>query len=81
MLIEYIDAALAEATYEILEDGTFYGEIGSCPGVWANADTLAGCQKQLRDALESWLIVGLRHGDHLPVINHIDLNPAHGEVA
>jgi hypothetical protein len=40
MLTEYIRAAMRRATYEILSDGTFYGEIPSSQGVYANAETL-----------------------------------------
>lgn len=37
MLTEYIHAAMRRATYEILSDGTFYGEIPGLQGVYANA--------------------------------------------
>jgi predicted RNase H-like HicB family nuclease len=29
-----------EATYELLEGGTFYGEIPACKGIWSNAIAL-----------------------------------------
>ena len=31
MLTQYIQAAMHRATYELLEDGTFYGEIPDFP--------------------------------------------------
>ena len=41
MLLEYIQVALRHASYEILpDDGSFYGEIAICNGVYANAATL-----------------------------------------
>jgi len=40
MLTDYVRAAMSQAHYEILEDGTFYGEIPGFPGVFANADAL-----------------------------------------
>jgi len=41
MLLEYIQAALRRAKYEILpDDGSYYGEIRECNGVYANAKTL-----------------------------------------
>lgn len=41
MLLEYLQAALRHARYEILpDDGTYYGEIPECNGVYANAATL-----------------------------------------
>ena len=49
-----------QATYEVLPDGTFYGEIPGFPGVYANAETLEGCCDQLREVLEGWIVLGLR---------------------
>ena len=43
------------------------GKIPDCPGVLAFGNTLYECQKTLREVLEGWLIVKLRHGDALPV--------------
>ncbi len=62
MLIEYIQQALRLAKYEILEDGSFYGEIPGFDGVWAQAQTLEDCREELRRVLEDWLILGLRLG-------------------
>jgi len=73
MLLEYIDNAMKKATYEKLEDGTYFGKIPDCPGVLAFHSTLFGCQEELRSALEGWLMVKLRHGDVIPVIE-VDLN-------
>ena len=47
MLTEYIRTAMARARYEILSDGTFYGEIPGFQGVYANADTLETCREEL----------------------------------
>ncbi len=74
MLTNYIHAAMKKATYELLEDGTFYGEIPECEGVWGNGKTLEECREDLQDALEGWIILGLRLGHTLPVIDAIDLN-------
>lgn len=74
MLTEYIRAAMAKATYEILEnDGTYYGEISECQGVWANAGTLERCREELREVLEDWIVLGFQFGDPLPVIDGIEL--------
>ncbi len=75
MLSEYINAALHQATYELLPDGEgYYGEIPELPGVWANGPTLELCREQLRNAPEGWVVLGLRLGHTLPVIAGIDLN-------
>jgi predicted RNase H-like HicB family nuclease len=73
MLTEYIQAAMRHARYEILEDGTYYGEILDCPGVYAQAATLEGCRDQLREVLEDWIVLGLRVGHAFPVIDGISL--------
>ena len=38
------------------------------------ASTLESCREELQDALEGWIILGLRLGHSLPVLNDIDLN-------
>ena len=76
ILTAFIEAAMHEAKYKILEDGTFFGEIPSCPGVWANEKTQDECRDVLREALEEWIILKLRNGDQLPSIGGIDLNIA-----
>ena len=46
MLIEHIQAALRHAKYEILpDDGSYYGEISECNGVYANSKTLEDCRE------------------------------------
>jgi predicted RNase H-like HicB family nuclease len=75
MLTEYIHLALRRAKYEILEDGTYYGEIPGFQGVWANAPMLEDCREDLRQALEDWIVLGLRMGHNLPVIENIQLVP------
>lgn len=57
MLTEYIEAAMRHAHYEILkDDGTYYGEIPDCRGVYANAPTLEECRRDLAETLEDWLL-------------------------
>jgi len=74
MIAEYIQSVLRKAHYE-LEDGTYYAEIPGFEGIVAYGDTLESCREQLIDVLEGWIIVGIRHGHVLPVVNEIDLNP------
>jgi predicted RNase H-like HicB family nuclease len=73
MLTAYIRAALRHARYEILEDGTFYGEIPDCQGVYANAETLEDCREQLLEVLEGWIVLGLRLGHSFPLIEGVSL--------
>lgn len=83
MLIDYINKALSKAEYDKLEDGTFFGKIPECPGVIAFGKTLFECQNELRSVLEGWLIVKIRHGDLLPVIDGFNINKGipHGNEA
>jgi len=74
MLIDYINKAMSKAQYDKLEDGSFSGIIPQCSGVMAFGMTLFECQKELESVLEGWLIVKIRHGDTLPVIDHLDIN-------
>ena len=71
MVTEYIRAAMRRATYEILSDGTFYGEISGFQGVYANAAALETCREQLQEVLEGWIVLGLRLGHSLPVVDGI----------
>ena len=74
MLTHYIRAAMQRATYEKLGDETYYGEIPSLQGLYANAPTLEDCREELQSALEDWLLLGLQLGHKLPVIEGISLN-------
>ena len=74
MLVTFIQAAMEHATYEKLETGEYYGEIPVCPGVWAEGQNLEACRRELQEVLEDWLMLKLRDGDELPVVDGIDLN-------
>ena len=74
MLITYIQTAMRKAKYEILpDDGTYYGEIPGFAGVWANESTLEACREELQEVLEGWIVLGLRMGHTLPIVDGIDL--------
>ena len=75
MLLDYIHAAMTQAKYKILEDGTFYGEIAGFSGLWANEDSLEKCREELQSALEDWLLITLRLNQPVPVVGDLDLNP------
>lgn len=74
ILSEYVENAMAQASYDKLEDRTFVGRIESCKGVIAFGRTLRECEVELRATLEDWILVGLKLGHYLPVIEEIDLN-------
>ncbi|MFT5369030.1 MAG: putative RNase H-like HicB family nuclease [Candidatus Latescibacterota bacterium] len=74
MLTAYIGAAMKRASYEILDDKTYYGEIPGFQGVYAHADLLENCRIQLQDVLEGWIILGLKMGHTLPVVDDLQLD-------
>lgn len=74
MLTNYIDAAMRKAHYEILPDGEgYYGSIEGLQGVWANADSLEDCRRELQEVLEEWIVLGLRIGHPIPAIEGLEL--------
>jgi predicted RNase H-like HicB family nuclease len=74
MLLEYTEAALRHAKYEILrDDASYYGEIPECNGVYANAVTLEDCREQLREVLDEWVLFRVHRNLPLPVIDGISL--------
>jgi predicted RNase H-like HicB family nuclease len=73
MLTKYIVRAMHRATYEILPDGSYYGEIPGFQGVYANAPTLESCREELQEVLEGWIILGLRLGHPMPAVDGIEL--------
>jgi predicted RNase H-like HicB family nuclease len=75
MLAHFLDVAMEMATYEIIEDdASYWGEIPGLQGVWARHQTLAGCQRELREALSDWVALRLRLGLEIPEIARINLN-------
>lgn len=74
MLAKYVEAAMRHAHYEILgDDGTYYGEIPACRGVYANAATLEGCRSELAQVLEDWILFRIYKNLRLPTIDGIKL--------
>ncbi len=75
MLASYIDAAMEQATYEIIEDeGTYWGEIPGLQGVWARHAMLEGCRRELRESLSDWVALRLKMDLAIPIVANIDLN-------
>lgn len=74
VLSEYVERAMEHALYDKLDDGTYSGAIPQCRGVVAFSETLRGCEVELQSVLEDWILIGLKLGHHLPVIDGIDLN-------
>lgn len=72
MIVEYLNAALERAHYEMIEDEEpFYGEIPGLDGVWATGSTLEECRRNLTQAVEDWLLLGIRRGDAIPPLGDV----------
>jgi predicted RNase H-like HicB family nuclease len=74
MLTDYLKAAMRRATYELLtDDGTFYGEIPGCDGVYSNAATLEACRDELAEVLEDWVLFRIHRQLPLPELDGVNL--------
>jgi predicted RNase H-like HicB family nuclease len=72
---------MRRATYEILPDSSFYGEIPGFQGLYANAKALDECREELQAVLEGWIVLGLRLSHSLPIVDNIDLSMIPTEIA
>ncbi len=76
MLNDYIRAALKRAVYEELEDNEgWFASVAELPGSWAAGKTIEETRDELASVLEGWIILGLRRGMTLPIIDGINLTP------
>jgi predicted RNase H-like HicB family nuclease len=70
MLTGYISKQLKKAHYELIEDGTYFGEIPGLAGVWANAKQLEDCRQELQSVLEGWLLLKIQDRDAIPGLEY-----------
>lgn len=75
MIAEYIKSALRQAQYEKMESGRWFASIPVCPGCWAEGADIESSREELESVLEDWILIKIRHGDQMPVIDGHDLNP------
>ena len=67
MIVEYIEAALGKAKYDIIRDEEpYYGEVPGLKGVWATGRNLEECRKNLSEVIEGWIIVRIKKGLPIP---------------
>ncbi len=81
MLTEYIQAAMRQAHYELMENGRFFGSIPRCKGAWAEGKTLEQCRTELQSVLEDWILLGLHLRHKLPVVEGLNLNRTNRRIA
>ena len=73
MIIDYLKLAMRKATYEKLDDGTFYGEIPGFAGVYANEEVLEDCRNELESVLEDWVLFSISKKLPLPTVDGLNL--------
>lgn len=74
MITEYIEAALARATYEIIQDEEpYYGEIPGLQGVWASGKTLEECRRNLAETVEDWVLLSIAKGLPIPALGEASI--------
>ena len=73
MIFEYCQKAIEKANYKKLEDGTWFAEIPGFRGVWANAETVEDCRKDLITVLEEWIVLKLRDSDPVPGVDGLSI--------
>ena len=74
ILTDYVERAMSYAVYEKLEEDSYAGSIPPCLGPFAFGATLSECKHELRSVLEDWMLVSIKMGHEIPVIDGIDLN-------
>jgi len=69
VIIEYVQAALDKAKYEIIRDEEpYYGKVPGLDGVWSTGKTLEECRKNLAEVIDGWIVVRLRKELPIPPI-------------
>jgi predicted RNase H-like HicB family nuclease len=69
MFSEYIQAALMQAEYDTLEDGSYAATVPGLQGVIAVGDTLEECRIDLIEVIEEWIVARLEWGYPIPPIS------------
>lgn len=83
MLTEYIDEALRRARYELIEDDEtpYYGEISELPGVWASGRTLEDCRRELKEVVESWILISVERSLDIPRLGSAEVRKVEASAA
>jgi predicted RNase H-like HicB family nuclease len=83
VLTEYIEEALRRARYELIDDPEtpFYGEVPDLPGVWASADTLEACRRELKETVEGWILLSVKRSLPIPRLGDAGITEIDAEAA
>jgi predicted RNase H-like HicB family nuclease len=79
MIREYIDTALKQAHYEMIDDEEpFYGQVAELQGVWATGKSLEECRQKLAETIDGWILIRLARGLPIPEISGVRILPPQG---
>ena len=74
MLVEYIEQALNQAHYEMIDDEEpYYGEVKELNGVYATGASLEECRKNLKEVIEGWIIISIQKNLPIPKIGNLEI--------
>lgn len=73
MIDKYIHEAISTAKYELFDDGSVYGEIPLCRGVYAKSFNFEECRQQLIEVLEEWILLRVKNNFEIVSINGISI--------
>ena len=75
ILADYFDAAMRHAIYRRVraEQERVYGAIPGIPGLWARGFTRAEAERDLREALEWWVLTAVFEHQPLPAFDSVSL--------
>jgi predicted RNase H-like HicB family nuclease len=76
MIRTYIQAAMEQAKYEIIQDAEpYYGSVPGLKGVWATGKTLEECRTNLEDVIDGWIALRLQRRLSIPSIKGKAIRP------
>jgi len=73
MFTEYIQAALKQAKYEILDNASYMATVEHLPGVIATGKTIEECREDLIEVIEEWVTIRLKRGLDIPSIDGLTI--------
>ncbi len=74
MFSTYLNAALARAKYDQLDEGEgYFGSIPDFHGAWTEGSTLDECRAELAEVVEEWILFRLAAHMELPAVDGLRL--------
>jgi predicted RNase H-like HicB family nuclease len=68
---EYLDAAVRTASFEKMEDDSWFASIPNFDGLWATGPTLEEARNDLLEALPDWIEAHTGAGNRAPDVDGV----------